>query len=88
MNKTLDKKSYALYNDKTMDKQQFNKSIFRFLLALAVAAFAVTVALIVFCFLYAKELELLQCLLVGVAVVTMIVLSTLAVWRGIVAYRE
>ena len=68
-----------------MDKQEKNKALFVFLLALTVAALAVAVTLIVFCFINAAGLGLFQSLL---AVVALVVLSTLTVWRGIAAYRE
>ena len=71
-----------------MDKQEKNKALFVFLLALTVAALAVAVTLIVFCFINAAGLGLFQSLHVGVAVVALVVLSTLTVWRGIAAYRE
>lgn len=71
-----------------MDKQEKNKALFVFLLALTVAALAVAVTLIVFCFINAAGLGMFQSLLVGVAVVALVVLSTLTVLRGIAAYRE
>ena len=71
-----------------MDKQEKNKALFVFLLALTVAALAVAVTLIVLCFINAAGLGLFQSLLVGVAVVALVVLSTLTVLRGIAAYRE
>ena len=71
-----------------MDKQEKNKALFVFLLALTVAALEVAVTLIVFCFINAAGLGLFQSLLVGVAVVALVVLSTLTVLRGIAAYRE
>lgn len=69
-----------------MTKAQ-QKTIFKLLLALTIIAAIISTALIVFCFICVAELELLQCLLIGICIVALVALTTVTVWRGLAAYK-
>lgn len=63
-------------------------NVFKYLVALTILAICVAAALMVVSFMNVLNLGLLQVLVVGISMATVVVLCALSVWQGLKVYRE